>query len=164
MISNETLKIIETEARQFFEKMGAVGQVTARADEESGIFVDAILEEPQLFIGEKGQTLAEIQHLLKAIIRKKLPPPQSELAEGQSSQLYVTLDINEYKKNKESYLRELARTAADEVSLLKKQKELPSMTAAERRIIHMELAERNDVSSESEGEGSERKVVIKPGA
>jgi len=162
MIPNATLQIIEREAKQFFEKMGAAGEVTVRADEESGVFVEAILEEPQLFIGEKGQTLAEIQHLLKAIIRKKIPPQQSEPATEQAEQLFISLDINEYKKNKESYLKELARDAADEVALLKKSRELPPMPPAERRIIHMELAERSDVSSESEGEGLERKVVIKP--
>ena len=151
MISNETLQLIEREAKQFFEKMGAAGEVIARADEESGVFVDATLEEPQLFIGEKGQTLSEIQHLLKGIVRKKIP-----------EQLYITLDINEYKKNKESYLRDIARSVADEVSLLKKPKELPPMTASERRIVHVELAERSDIISESEGEGLERKVVVKP--
>ena len=151
MISSETLQVIETEAKQFFEKMGAAGTVTARADEESGVFVDAVLEEPQLFIGEKGQTLAEIQHLLKAMLRKKVP-----------EQLFITLDINEYKKNKESYLKDLARDTADEVALLKKPKELLPMPPAERRIIHLELAERSDITSESEGEDSERRVVVKP--
>lgn len=151
MISKEELQTIEREAKQFFEKMGAAGTVTVRADEETGVFVDAILEEPQLFIGEKGQTLSEIQHLLRAIVRKKIP-----------EQLYITLDINEYKKNKESYLRDLARSVADEVTLLKKPKELSPMSAAERRIVHVELAERSDITSESEGEGSERKVVVRP--
>lgn len=151
MISKEELQTIEREAKQFFEKMGAAGTVTVRVDEETGVFVDAILEEPQLFIGEKGQTLSEIQHLLRAIVRKKIP-----------EQLYITLDINEYKKNKESYLRDLARSVADEVILLKKPKELSPMSAAERRIVHVELAERSDITSESEGEGSERKVVVRP--
>jgi len=163
MISNATLQVIEREAKQFFEKMGAAGTVTARADEESGVFVDAILEEPQLFIGEKGQTLSEIQHLLKAIIRKKIPSPQQgETASRQAEHIFITLDINEYRKNKENYLRELANSTADEVALLKKPKELAPMTAAERRILHVELSERNDVVSESTGEEPERKVVIKP--
>jgi len=151
MISSETLKTIEGVANEFFQKVGIDGTVQVHADEETGVSVDVTLQEPQLYIGEKGQTLFEIQHILKAIIRKKVP----------EEQLYISLDINEYKQNKESYLRELARTAADEVALLKKTKELPPMPAAERRIVHMELSERSDVSTESDGDGDLRRVVIR---
>ena len=151
MIAKETLSTIEGATKEFFQKVGVDGTVQVKADEDTGVSIDVTLQEPQLYIGEKGQTLLEIQHILKAIIRKKIP----------EQQLYISLDINEYKQNKESYLRELARTAADEVALLKKPKELPPMPAAERRIVHMELAERADVSTESDGEGELRRVVIR---
>jgi len=151
MIAKEILSTIEEATKEFFQKVGVDGAVQIKADEESGISIDITLQEPQLYIGEKGQTLFEIQHILKAIIRKKIP----------EQQLYISLDINEYKQNKESYLRELARTAADEVALLKKAKELPPMPPAERRIVHMELSERSDVSTESDGEGELRRVIIK---
>jgi len=95
--------------------------------------------------------LTEIQHLLKAILRRKI-----------SEVFYIDLDINDYKKKKKEYLKELAISTADEVALSKKQKELPAMPAYERRIIHMALAERNDVITESVGEGIERRPVIKP--
>ena len=51
---------------------------------------------------------------------------------------------------------------ADEVVLTKKEKILSPMPAYERRIIHLELAERKDVSTESIDQGLERKVVIRP--
>lgn len=151
MIEKELLASIEEAAKEFFQKIGADGTVQVKAAEESGVSIDITLQEPQLYIGEKGQTLFEIQHILKAIIRKKIP----------EQHLYISLDINEYNQNKESYLRELARGAADEVALLKKAKELPPMPAAERRIVHMELSERSDVSTESDGEGELRRVIIK---
>jgi len=151
MTSKETLTIIEGTAKEFFQKVGADGTVQVKTDEESGVSVQVTLEEPQLYIGEKGQTLLEIQHILKAILRKKIP----------EERLYISLDINEYKQNKESYLRELARSAADEVALLKKPKELSPMPPSERRIIHMELSERSDVSTESDGDGELRRVIIK---
>jgi len=74
---------------------------------------------------------------------------------------YLSLDINDYKKNKEEYLRDLARTTADEVALFKREKELPPMAAAERRVIHTSLSSRDDVTSESVGEGLDRRVVIR---
>ncbi|MCH8987160.1 hypothetical protein IIA94_03290 [Patescibacteria group bacterium] len=151
MIAKEVFSTIEDAAKEFFQKVGIDGTVQVKADEDTGVSIDVTLQEPQLYIGEKGQTLFEIQHILKAIIRKKIP----------EQQLYISLDINEYKQNKESYLRELARSAADEVALLKKAKELPPMPPAERRIVHMELAERSDISTESDGEGDLRRVVIR---
>ena len=117
---------------------------------EPTVQVGIVVEEPQMLIGEKGQTLFELQHVLKLMLRKKIEEP-----------FYLALDINEYKKNKEEYLRDLAQTAADEVVLLKKPKELPPMPASERRVIHMALAKRSDVVSESVGDGPDRRVVIR---
>ena len=70
--------------------------------------------------------------------------------------------MNHYKEKKIKYLRELARSIANEVSLSKKEMALEPMPAYERRVIHMELAGRSDVTTESIGEEPERKVVIKP--
>ena len=150
MLSKEDIQTIEKETKQFFEKLGMDGEVKVEGGDESTVSVEVTVAEPSMFIGEGGQTLFEIQHILKSIVRRKISEP-----------LYLFLDINDYRKNKEDYLRELARTTADEVALLKKEKELPAMPAAERRIIHMELAERGDVISESVGEGLERRVVVK---
>ena len=57
----------------------------------------------------------------------------------------------------------MAISAADDVALTKKEKQLPPMTAYERRIIHLELASaRPDVVTESIGQEPERRVAIKP--
>jgi len=56
----------------------------------------------------------------------------------------------------------LAKEIADEVALTKKEKILPPMPAYERRIIHLELAQRPDVTTQSIGQEPERRVVIKP--
>lgn len=149
-MTKETLHTIESVAREFLEKLGADGDIRVESKQEGEVMVDVSLQEPQLFIGEKGQTLFEIAHILKALVRRRVAEP-----------VRVILDINDYQKNKEQYLRELARTAADEVALFKKDKELPAMTPGERRVVHLELAERQDVVSESVGEGLDRRVVIK---
>jgi len=97
--------------------------------------------------------LAEVQRLLKVILKKQIIPEEP---------FYVDLDINDYKKKKIEYLKEVARTTADEVTLTKKEKHLPPMSAFERRIIHLELASREDIITESIGLEPERKVVIGP--
>ena len=154
MLNKEQLETIEKETRHLLEKLGTPGDVQGektKDSEEPTVQVGLKVEEPKMLIGEGGQTLFDIQHILKLMIRKKIAEP-----------FYLSLDINEYKKTKEDYLRDLAQTTADEVILLKKPKELPSMPASERRVIHMALADRSDIDSESIGEGLERRVVIQP--
>ena len=154
MLNKEQLETIEKETRHLLEKLGTPGDVQVeqiKDSEEPTVQVGLKVEEPKMLIGEGGQTLFDIQHILKLMIRKKIAEP-----------FYLSLDINEYKKTKEDYLRDLAQTTADEVILLKKPKELPSMPASERRVIHMALADRSDIDSASIGEGLDRRVVIQP--
>jgi spoIIIJ-associated protein len=119
--------------------------------EEKGVFcINLKMKDPQVLIGEKGQTLLEIERLLKIVVRKKIKEP-----------LFINLDINDYKKRKADYLKELALEAAEEVSLTGTEKKFPPMSAFERRIIHITLVERNDIVTESIGEEEERRVLIK---
>ena len=151
MISKEQLETIRQTITEFLYRLGVEKDIRIeQGQEENSILVDITMDEPQLLIGEKGQTMFEIQHIVKALVRRKIGEP-----------VQLAFDINDYQKNKEQYLRELARTAADEVALFKKDKELPAMTPGERRIVHIELADRQDVVSESVGEGPERRVVVK---
>jgi len=157
-MNKEHLQIIKEEAEKLFGKLGLGGEVRVEdlpaskegeEREESVARVSLVVEDPKLYIGERGQTLFEIQHILKLLVRRKI-----------TESFYLSLDINDYKKNKEEYLRDLAKTTADEVALFKREKELSPMPAAERRVIHTELSGRDDVTSESIGEGLDRRVVI----
>ena len=145
----EQRETVERIAKELFSMISLEGNIQIGEKEEGGIAINVTCEDPQLYIGEKGQTLSEILHILKSLARRKL---------GES--VYIMLDVNDYWKNKEHYTRELARTTADEVSLFKAPKELSPMSAAERRIVHMELEERSDIETESIGEGQERRIVI----
>jgi len=149
-MDKDMLGTIEKTAKELLSKINLEGDIRVSKKEEGSFAIDVTCQDPQLYIGEKGQTLSEILYILKSLLRKKLGEP-----------VYVVLDINDYWKNKEHYTRELARTTADEVSLFKAPKELPPMSAAERRIVHMELEERSDIETESAGEGETRRVVIR---
>lgn len=141
---------IKKEAEEFFQKITGDFKIDVSSEKET-VFVNVQIEMPQAFIGGGGQTLAEIQHLLKIVLKKKI----KEI-------IYLDLDINDYKKKKVQHLKEIIQTIADEVALTKKEKYLPPMLAYERRIIHLEIAERQDVSSESIGREPERRILISP--
>ena len=141
---------LEKRIKEFFLKMGY--EVELKISRNDKIFkVDIQTKNSQELIGEKGKTLMEIQHILNAIFKKEI-----------KNEIFIDLDIEGYKERKIKYLKELARSVADEVALTKKEKILEPMSAYERRIIHLELASRPDVITESIGKEPKRRVAIKP--
>lgn len=74
----------------------------------------------------------------------------------------VVVDVNNYKKERERIITELAKAAARKALMEKKEITLPAMNAYERRLVHVELATRPDIKTESIGEGESRQVTVKP--
>ena len=141
---------IKKEITKFFKK--ATFDVDVNIIFNGDVFlINVKTDDPKIIIGERGQTLIEIQHLLRILLRKKL-----------KESFLIELDINGYKKKKEEALIEVARDVADEVSFYKKEKILPPMSSYERRIIHLSLKNRDDVETESINEDKERRIVVKP--
>ena len=160
MISQEQLEEIKKTVKEFFEKASLEVEIEFLPQRDLTLPINLKTEEPQILIGQGGQTLFEIQHLLKAILKRTLRQSQGKRLNEEP--FYIDLDINDYKKKKLDYLKEMARSLADEVALTKKEKILPPMPAYERRIIHLELAGRQDVATESIGKEPERQLVIRP--
>ena len=160
MLSQSNLEEIKKTTEEFFQKTTFEVEMEFLPQKDLTLPINLKTEEPQILIGEGGQTLAEIQHLLKLILKRTLRQAQGK--KSSEEPFFIDLDINGYKKKKLDYLKELARSLADEVALTKKEKELPAMPAYERRIIHLELAGRSDVTTESIGREPERKIVIRP--
>lgn len=147
---NETKKIKEL-VEEFFKKMEVEAKVNILSFKDLTIPIEVKVEDPCYAIGQNGETLFEIQHLLKIILKRQV-----------AENIYVDLDINNYKKKKIEYLKELAKSSADEAALSKKEITLPPMTPYERRIVHIELFQREDIITESVGVDPRRKVIIKP--
>ena len=135
----------------FFNRMTLPVVVENKSVDEETLKIEIHSTEAQTLIGYQGKNLADIQSVLARIIRKKL---------GQ--ELFVDIDVNGYKNEKEQRFCDLAQDTADDVVFLKREKMLSPMNSFERRIIHKELANRSDVTTESIGEGEDRRVVIKP--
>jgi spoIIIJ-associated protein len=154
MINQEEIETIKEIIKDFFSKAGFTVEVSGNCfsrEDEDVLEMEVSTSEAQNLIGKQGLVLADIQLLLRKVIKKKT-----------DKEFYLSLDIDGYKKNKESYLRDVAQSVADEVSRIKQEKELPYTSSFDRRIVHMELADRKDVITESVGEGEERRIIIKP--
>jgi spoIIIJ-associated protein len=118
-------------------------------DDESSRRVNITTDEDEWFTAALPDLVKEFKYLISVIARK----------EGQEG---YTVDINNYRKEREKIIVELAKAAAQKAVTTKQEVHLPAMNAYERRLIHVELSIRPDVKTESTGEGKERGVVIKP--
>ena len=101
-------------------------------------------------IGYKGKTIESFQSLLNAMLQRE---------NEESAKVFV--EVNDYKKRKEEKLKNLANKMANNVIRFRKPIRLEPMSAYERLIIHTELAKRDDVETESQGEEPRRRVLIK---
>lgn len=108
-------------------------------------------EQNALIIGAEGRTLDALQTLLRAYVSKIYP-----------EKIRVFLDIGGYQANKKKQLEILATKTAKQVAFSGVEAKLEPMNSFNRRIVHAKLSEWRDVYTESEGEGEERRVVIKP--
>ena len=107
-------------------------------------------DEMKHLIGYKGRTIEAFQSLLNSMLQRE----DEEYAK-------VFVEINDYKKKKEEKLRKLANKMAANCVKFRRPIRLEPMSAYERLIIHIELADRTDVETESIGEEPRRRVVIK---
>jgi len=145
------LEQIKIEIEKFFDKTTFRLDVDISYKEDSTVYINVNSDEPQILIGERGETLADIQRLLKMIVKKITP-----------DRVYVDLDINNYKKRRMDNLKDLAKQTADKVVLINQEQSLFAMSPYERRVIHLELAKRLDIATESVGNDPNRRIVIKP--
>lgn len=104
-----------------------------------------------LLIGRKGDTLNSLQHLVGRIVSRKMGGYQR-----------LTLDVGGYLKNRMDILRQKAMKAADRARRTNKEVALEPMKAAERRIVHITLADEAGVTTYTVGNGDMRKVFISP--
>jgi predicted RNA-binding protein Jag len=117
--------------------------------DEAGRRVSVTTDEDDWFTKQIPELIQEFKYIATLLARKNNEPA------------YV-VDINNYRREREKLILEIAKASAQKVIALKQEVRLPAMNAYERRLIHTELSMRPDVKTESVGEGKDRAVVIRP--
>lgn len=105
-----------------------------------------------LLIGRRGETLRSMQFMMNLLLSRT--PDQ---VEGR-----IMLDVEQYRHRRTQVLRGLALRIADRVAGSGRSFTLEPMNPAERRAIHVALADHPKVTTQSMGEGEDRKVTIMP--
>ena len=104
-----------------------------------------------ILIGRRGQTLSCLQYIVRLIV-----------AHNTKVWVPIIIDVEGYKKRHYEGLQALAWRMAEQVKVKLVSFTLEPMSAYERRIIHLTLADYPDVTTQSIGEGEARRVVILP--
>ena len=142
------MKNLENFVKKLIELMG-FDDYAIEIDEEHRHGKILIRDNPALVKENLQSILDSINHLAQLIAKKENQPP-------------AFFDINNYRRERETIITELARAAARKAAATKEEISLPAMNSYERRIIHVELASRPDVATESIGVGRSRYVIIRP--
>ncbi|RME82296.1 MAG: KH domain-containing protein [Caldilineae bacterium] len=108
-------------------------------------------EDLSILIGRRGETLDAVQHLVRLYVNRHTHAwPRIEV------------DVENYKQRRARTLERLAINMADRAVREGRTVVLEAMPARERRLIHLALRDRDDVTTQSIGEGENRKVTIIP--
>jgi spoIIIJ-associated protein len=148
----KNVKILQSLTDELLSLMSTKAKGEASYDKENESFVVNIDagDETGLLIGKKGETLLSIQTILGFLLKQKV---------GEWNRILV--NVGDYREKEEGYLKDLAASTAERAKETGEPQNLYNLKAWQRRVIHMVLAEDKDISTESEGEGEDRYLVIK---
>lgn len=157
-ISQEQLLALSREILlDILERMNIIADVQANCSEAEDerdkptVVLDIIGDDLGLLIGRGGDTLRDLQYLMRLIVGRKL--------QGWTN---LVVDVEGYKQRRERSLRQSARRVAKRVLETSRPAHLDPMNSYERRLVHLELSKLEGIKTKSSGEGKHRKVGIYP--
>ena len=147
--SREDVEITVDVLQHILRYMNIHATVQVRSTSPLRLNIQGINENLGLLIGRKGETLAALQLLVSLIVGHRT-----------HHRMRIIVDAENYRERREDNLRSLALRVAQQVRNYRRSIALEAMPPHERRIVHIALADSKDISTESIGEGEERRVVI----
>lgn len=113
--------------------------------------VDIQGEDAGLIIGRRGETLRALQYVANIVLGRR---------EDDAGPIVV--DVEGYRDRRQQQVSVLAERMAERAISSGRSVELDAMSAADRRLVHVALADDKGVTTESTGEGTQRRVTITP--
>ena len=141
-----------TVVQEILDKMGFITLVSIKSEDGDNVNLDIKGEDMGRIIGRAGSSIDSLQYLASLILSKK-----------HAKRVRVLVDAEGYREKRQKMVTQDAEAVAREVEKTGKEKAMPPMSAADRRIIHMYIQESfPGLTSFSRGEGSGRQIVIAP--
>lgn len=135
---------------EVFSAMNMEVVISADYDEENrDLSINLEGDEMGVLIGKRGATLDSLQYLVSLVVNK-----------GRDEYIRVKVDTENYRERRKETLENLAKNVAFKVKKTRRSFSLEPMNPYERRIIHSALQDDKYVTTHSEGDEPNRKVVI----
>jgi spoIIIJ-associated protein len=145
---------VSQQAADFLKNVFDMSGLHLRVGVKQGIageVLDIEGNDAELLQAQTGELLEALQHLINQVFGRSL-----------DSGARLVCDVNGFRATREAELQAMANHAANRVRQTGMPFTFEPMSANERRIIHLTLAESADLSTESVGEGADRKLKISP--
>lgn len=152
--ASEVVKVSYDVLGTLLDKMSVSAEIylkEAHSEERGGPVFEIEGEDSGLLIGSRGETLRALQFVASFLVSRRL---------GTRTHMFV--DVEGYQQRRYNSVVNLARRVARRVAQSGRPIALEPMPPDERRQVHMALADRDDVITESDGYGDGRRVVIHP--
>lgn len=152
-IKKEHIKQAKALTEELLKLMTVTADVETTEDKDNEAIIININSENEtgLLIGSRGETLLAIQSAIGLMLKNEA-----------GGWIRVVVNVGDWREKQEDYLIHLAEQSVKRAIETSEPQMLYNLTPAQRRIIHMHLADSKEVLTESEGEGESRYLVIKP--
>jgi spoIIIJ-associated protein len=156
VLDDNLLFVSRQTVAELLEKMKVPARIEVRygePDEEGQrpVLVDIHGDDLGILIGRRAEILNAMQYIVNLIVSKQV-----------EHWVQVVVDVEGYRARRDRQLRQMAIRMADQAIKTGRRQVLEPMPASERRIIHLELRDHPNVSTQSIGEEPARKVTIVP--
>jgi spoIIIJ-associated protein len=150
---DQQVEVMEDFLEGLVEAFGLEGQISSETVDEDVVEIRVEGDDLGLLIGPKGQTLASVQDLARAVAQRKL---------AGRHQGRVRVDVGGYRQRRAEALSRFAQQVAEDVLASGREKALEPMSPPDRKVVHDAINEIPGVRTISEGEDNRRRVVILP--
>lgn len=153
-MDKKEIKIIKDTAEKLLKLADVDGDfeiLEAKDDKNESVDIALNTKDTGVVIGYHGDTLEGLQLVLSLCVARKL-----------GRFIRISIDVEDYKKNRTEWLKTLALETKERVLQEGKEMAIPELKSWERRIVHLLLEGDEEVVSGSQGEGRDRVLVVKP--
>jgi spoIIIJ-associated protein len=147
--SDEVNAKLEEMVTNLMQMTGVDAQVKIRLEDDVHRVEIETAGADGLLIGKKGESLEDLGHLLRRMVGKQL-----------KKSVRMDIDVGGYKKRRGTALRNKALSVASRVKATGKEMQMEPLSAAERRVVHLALADDPQIKTYTIGEGDLKNVMI----
>lgn len=149
ILKEDLIEYIKSYLKEITVLMGIEAELEI-IKKENYIKVNMLSDNSSILIGKNGRTMSSLQDLLRQSINKT------------GIKVNIILDANDYKEKQQKNIERLAIKLAKDVIKTGIEVKMDRMNSYERRLVHNKLNDFKGVTTISEGEEPNRRVVIKP--